>query len=316
MMTQAIGNSNADGFVIVHGTDTMAYTSSALSFMLYNFAKPVVITGSQIPLCNPNSDGVSNLAGSFQAIRMMFMREISGVAVYFAGLLMQGVTVTKNSAVLLEAFDNPGAHPHALIAHNVPMVRSRYNFDPAAKYVRPIFRNVENDIPFHVKELDNHVGTFLLFREGHASFTHHLLAVFVLTPDLSTEILEANLRHSKGLLLMTYGANNVPSNRLDMIELLARYVKKGKLIVSLSQVYHKANTQSAYETGNVMKKIGVVDGNAMTLEAAVIKMRWILASKLDPEQRRQAMQCNFLGEYPGSSSVRECTILWDLVGRQ
>ena len=65
-----------------------------------------------------------------------------------------------------------------------------------------------------------------------------------------------------------------------------------------------------------MKKIGVVDGNAMTLEAAVIKMRWILASKLDPEQRRQAMQCNFLGEYPGSSPARECKILWDLMGRQ
>jgi L-asparaginase/Glu-tRNA(Gln) amidotransferase subunit D len=113
---------------------------------------------------------------------------------------------------------------------------------------------------------------------------------------------------------MTYGANNVPSNREELMSVLAHYVLKGKLIVSISQVFHKANTKSEYETGNVMRKIGVVDGNAMTMEAAIIKIRWLLSSSLNAQQRRDAMRCDFMGEYPGLTHDT-CYDLWNQIGQ-
>ena len=113
---------------------------------------------------------------------------------------------------------------------------------------------------------------------------------------------------------MTYGANNVPSNRGELMSVLEEYVTKGKLIVSISQVFHKANTKSEYETGNVMRDIGVVDGNAMTMEATFMKIRWLLATRLDPQQRRNAMQCDFMGEYPGVNHA-DCHHLWNIIGQ-
>lgn len=296
MMASLILDSDADAFVVIHGTDTMAYTSSALSFMLYNLRKPVVITGSQIPMCNPNSDGKANLAGSFNAVRMLYSKGIHAVAVYFAQRLMRGVTVTKCSAVRLDAFADPGSTPYTIDAETVQMQRSRYDFSSAANYIR-LVANFENGIPFHMTPL------------------HDRVAIFMITPDFSIDLLRSILETSDGLLLMTYGANNVPSNRPEMMSVLAEYVDKGKLIVSLSQVFHKATTQSEYETGNVLHEIGVVDGNAMTMEATFMKMRWLLATSLDAQQRRNAMRCNFMGEYPGENHV-DCHHLWNMIGQR
>jgi L-asparaginase/Glu-tRNA(Gln) amidotransferase subunit D len=164
----------------------MAYTSSALSFMLYNLNKPIVITGSQIPMCNANSDGGANLAGSFNAVRMLFAKQINAVAVYFAQMLMRGVTVTKCSAVRLDAFDNPGSTPFAIVAEKVQMERSRYDFSSAANYIR-LVANFANGIPFHVVPLHDRVG------------------IFMITPDFSMDLLRGNTqsilihRHSDSL---------------------------------------------------------------------------------------------------------------------
>lgn len=265
----------ADAFVVVHGTDTMAYTSSALAFMLHNFPKPVVITGSQIPMVTAQSDGFTNLQGAFRSVRMMALKQVSGVAVYFGDMLMKGVTVTKASAVKMEAFDDPGCSPYA-IAFFKPELSS--SFTSGTQKLMSIADDVAN---------------------------------FAITPDFSLDILKASLQKSRGLLLVTYGANNVPSNRPDMIDILADYISRGNLVVSLSHVYDKARTFSEYETGNVMHRIGVVNGSAMTFEAAIIKMRWLLATSLTPQQRQVAMQCDFLGEYPSKHINPEiCADLW------
>ncbi|KAK6015565.1 L-asparaginase, type I, partial [Ostertagia ostertagi] len=207
---------NYDGFVVLHGTDTLAYTASALSFMMENLGKPVIITGSQIPVAEVRSDGMENLIGALVVAANL---DIPEVCVYFNNKLMRGNRTIKLDNAALEAFDSPNMHPLAKMD-----IKIKVNYDS-------IFRS-PNVNPFTVHDnLCRDVG---------------LLRIF---PSMSIESVRAFLKPpTKGVILQTFGAGNMPTRRKDIIEALTEAINRGCLVVNCSQCV-KGQVDVNYATG-------------------------------------------------------------------
>ncbi|KIH58381.1 L-asparaginase, type I [Ancylostoma duodenale] len=207
---------NYDGFVVLHGTDTLAYTASALSFMMENLGKPVIITGSQIPVAEVRSDGMENLIG---ALIIAGNFDIPEVCVYFNNKLMRGNRTIKLDNSALEAFDSPNMQPLARMA-----IKIQVNYDS-------IFRST-NINPFTVHDnLCRDVG---------------LLRIF---PSMSIESVRAFLQPpTKGVILQTFGAGNMPTKRKDIIDALKEAIARGCLVVNCSQCV-KGQVDVNYATG-------------------------------------------------------------------
>ncbi|XP_072748637.1 L-asparaginase 1 isoform X2 [Anoplolepis gracilipes] len=268
-----------DGFVILHGTDTLSYTASALSFMLESLGKIVIVTGSQMPIFDTRSDGLDNFLAS---LVIAANYNIPEVCVFFNTNLLRGNRTTKASASSFEAFHSP----------NFPSLATA-NIKIEVDY-RSIFRSCALEKFYVHAWLNQNVGLLRLF----PSITTNLVKVFLQPPI-------------EGVVLQTYGSGNVPTNRDDIIEELRAATKRGVIIVNITQCATGC-VSDTYEAGKLLKESGVISGFDMTPEAALTKLAYVLSKReWDTETKRQMMETNLRGEL---TAGRPPTMQdWDLV---
>lgn len=259
-----------DGFVIVHGTDTMAYTASALSFLLENLTKPVILTGSQLPIGQLRTDGKENLVTS---IELAAMRNEAGVpivpevCIYFSGRLLRGNRSTKQNADGFNAFDSFN-YPHLCEAGVNFSFNKQLIFQP--NFTRPMRAHTA---------MNNQVMILSLF----PGIEEHLVARMLDIDGL------------KNIVLRTYGSGNAPQQPW-LLDLLRRTTDRGINVVNISQCVTGAVEMARYDTGFQLQDAGVISGYDSTVEAAVTKLMYLQARYNDSDVIRDLMNKSLRGE--------------------
>lgn len=261
---------NYDGFVILHGTDTMAYTASALSFMFENLTKPIILTGSQLPIGQLRTDGKENLMTSIElaaAYHSDGRPMVPEVCVYFNGHLLRGNRSTKQNAEEFNAFDSFN-YPH-LCEAGVNFTFKEHNI-MQPDYNRPM-------VP-HTK-LDSNVTVFSLFPGVEERIARHILEA----PGL------------RGIVMRTYGSGNAPQSSW-LTRLLKEASENGAVVVNVSQCISGKVEMNRYGAGYQLKDSGIVSGYDSTVEAAVTKLMYLQAQFNDPNLIRKHMSRSIAGE--------------------
>ena len=259
-----------DGFVVLHGTDTMAYTASALSFMLENLRKPVVITGSQLPIGEVRTDGEENL---ITALQVAAAKDASGapmvqeVAILFEDYLWRGNRSTKHSSDNFNAFKSSNYPRLAKVGLGI-------------SYRKEVMWRCQNDEPLKVHyNLDTNVTYMHLFPGIRESVVRHLLN----TPGL------------KGVVLKTFGAGNGPTAAW-FLDAIRDAVARGIVIVNVSQCDNGSVNPMRYEAGCGLYQAGVISGHDLTSEAAITKLMFLFGEGLSPDEVKEKMETPLIGE--------------------
>jgi len=252
-----------DGFVVLHGTDTMAFTASALSFSLENLDKPVIITGSQIPLFEVRNDGMDNLLTSILLAAEGRVRE---VALCFADELFRGNRTTKVSSSDMHAFASPNFPALATIG-------TKISYNELIPYNKP-------QAPFRVRELKKiPIGIIKVF------------------PGIQFELFEEIMSESlKGIVLETFGAGNIPGSPDAILPIVRKARENGTVLVICSQCLKGAVSLGTYETSAALKEAGAVCAYDMTTEAAVAKLYYLFSCGYDAETVKRKMEEDLAGE--------------------
>lgn len=261
--------SDFDGFVVLHGSDTMAYSASALSFMLENLQKPVIFTGSQLPIGQLRTDAKENLITS---IEIALMQEnnvpvVQEVALYFEYKLYRGNRATKINADFFNAFASP----------NYPfLVESGVNINVDAN---SLLKPKSNESLIVRKKMDDNVVILKLF------------------PGINKQTIESiiNIPHLRGIILETYGSGNAMTEDW-FVEQLQNAINKGLHIVNVTQCAGGRVSMGNYETSTQLKKIGIISGKDITTEAAVTKMMYLLGENIDDKNFKDLFETALRGE--------------------
>lgn len=252
-----------DGFVIFHGTDTMAYTASALSFMLENLDKPIILTGSQIPLSVVRSDAIDNIQTS---LWLCAHRPINEVCIYFNQCLLRGNRAQKVYEQQLNAFDSPN-YPHlATIGIQIQLHDNYLLAKPT--------------MPLHYQPIQS-----------------HLISNLRLFPGFDIELLAHCLQQPlRALILQTYGAGNAPNHDPRLLALLSEAIERKMLIINATQCQRGSVKMQQYATGFSLKQTGLISAHDMTIETVHCKLLYLFSKYTDNLQIKHAMTQNLRGE--------------------
>ena len=258
-----------DGFVILHGSDTMAYTSSALSFMLQGLKKPVILTGSQLPIGMIRTDGKENLITSIQIAAQKNedgSSLLQEVAIYFEDYLYRGNRTTKVSANAFEAFRSPNFLDLAFAGIDIKFNKNA------------LYRNTLPSLQYKPK-MDDKVALMKIF------------------PGISVSIYQSlfDVKNVKAIILESFGAGNPPNNKV-LFELLENYVHSGGIVVNITQCSSGSVEHGKYANSATLDKIGVISGRDLTTEAAITKIMYLLGNYNDTEEIKKLMQTSLVGE--------------------
>lgn len=251
-----------DGFIILHGTDTMAYTSSALSFMLENLSKPVIVTGSQIPLAELRSDGQVNL---LNALYVAANYPIAEVSLFFNNRLLRGNRSRKVDADGFSAFDSPNFPPLLEAGINIR--------------VKAGTLSTPTDAPLCV-----------------SSVSAQPIGMVSLYPGISPEVIKNTLQQPvNALILLSYGVGNAPQNPALIKQLT--YAKEREIpVVNCTQCMRGRVNMGGYATGHGLREVGVLSGSDMTPEAALAKLHYLLSKNLPYDELTRRLTTSLRGE--------------------
>jgi L-asparaginase len=257
-----------DGFVILHGSDTMSYTASALSFMLENLSKPVILTGSQLPIGLLRTDGRENIIAALELACLQKDNKplIQEVCLYFEDNLYRGNRTSKYSAENFDAFISPNYPRLAEVGIEIKVFEERL---------------WKNNIDFLITHTDlcEDVALIKLFPGIKASMIKAILS----TPNL------------KGVIIETYGSGNAPTNDA-IIQLLKESVNKGIIVLNITQCTKGKVQQGKYSTSTKLKEIGVIGGSDMTTEAAIAKLMFLLGKGFSNKEIKKLLSISLRGE--------------------
>lgn len=258
-----------DGFVVLHGSDTMSYSASALSFMFENLSKPIILTGSQLPIGDLRTDAKENLITSIQIAGLQKHGKpvITEVGLYFEYKLYRGNRTTKINAEHFQAFSSSNYPP--LVESGVHLaVNDAVLWKP----------NRRRKMKLH-KGLDDRIALVKIFPGINRSLLEHIFS----KEDL------------KGVILETYGSGNAPTEEW-FVELMKNTISRGVVIVNVTQCIGGSVAMGQYETSTQLKKAGVISGKDITTEAAVAKVMYLLAKDLSPKVFKTIFETSLRGE--------------------
>ncbi|MBC8757552.1 asparaginase [Kordia sp. YSTF-M3] len=259
-----------DGFVVLHGSDTMSYSASALSFMLENLAKPVIFTGSQLPIGDLRTDAKENLITSIQVASLQDKHgkpQIKEVGLYFEYKLYRANRTTKINAEHFEAFNSLNYPPLAESGVHLKIFKENLRHPTGKKKLK-----------VH-KKMDHNIALIKLF------------------PGITRSSLEGFLASKtiKAIILETYGAGNAPTETW-FLDFLTEIKQKGIIIVNITQCSGGRVIMGQYETSVALKKLGIISGKDITTEAALAKLMYLLGRKTSQSEFKRIFETQIRGE--------------------
>lgn len=258
-----------DGIVVTHGTDTMVYSASAVSFMVQDFGKPIVFTGSQIPASSPWSDGPRNLIDS---LRVAAFGDLGETCIVFNGEIHRPTRAKKVRVMSYDAFDSVDPSPLGMLARDIILYEGR--------------RKRRNLVPRFDTRLDDRV---------------FLLKVFPgMAPGILSRIVDMGYH---GIVIEGFGAGNIPTEENALTGAIMQAVSRDCFVIVSSQCAFGQADPMTYEVGRVALDVGAMSAYDMTSEAALVKLSWVLGHTRDPDRVREMM----LIDYTGELSFREMT---------